>query len=696
MKLVDLRLKFFRQHRDTLLSFSDGLTGLFGPNGTGKTTVVEAIAFALFGTKTLRGKIDGVRSFGAKSGEECGVSIGIEHDGRRFRIERSLTDAKLYVGGEAAPLADGGRAVTDRVSQLLGMNYEEFSAAYFTEQKGLDFLSGQVGRAERERFIIRMMGYDKLEQAQQLLRDERRDKKNLIAGAAASLGSKAEIEQRIAAEQRALMEIETKYKEAEGLLAAAQRDAERARDDFQRAEERKGKFDLIAGGLTVLKARESDWLDRLQKLSQEIGRIKKLLGVSDGTPLEPDKLRQELDESLVQERRYRDEREEVQSLHREQVARLEAQLAVIQAQSQEAKLHAASHSKLGAGGSCPTCGQGLGESFSRVKDQARANVERLKSEIEALKQGLKALAVPKRLAELDQLLNSLSAKHSKLKDQIALIASQQHERAILIKSEAEFGELTAAHQKLTNEIVKKVELQGESKHDQGSYLSIKGRFDSTSRLYEVARLQRVKLEGELGTKHAMLKRSTADLENWEVKSVDLKRAQEELFLLEESDTVLNEFRQHVNALIRPRLAELASEFLAELTDGRYTTVEIREDFSPLVLEDGLAKPVISGGEEDLLNLCLRLALSQMLTERAGQSLNFLVLDEVFGSLDEGRRINVLLLLEKLRKRFEQIVLITHLEDIKESIDNPIYLDFSDGVSKVDSTKFEDLGLVENI
>ena len=54
----------------------------------------------------------------------------------------------------------------------------------------------------------------------------------------------------------------------------------------------------------------------------------------------------------------------------------------------------------------------------------------------------------------------------------------------------------------------------------------------------------------------------------------------------------------------------------------------------------MPKPVISGGEEDLANLVLRLAISQMIAERAGQPLSLLVLDEVFGSLDESRRQHV--------------------------------------------------------
>ena len=116
---------------------------------------------------------------------------------------------------------------------------------------------------------------------------------------------------------------------------------------------------------------------------------------------------------------------------------------------------------------------------------------------------------------------------------------------------------------------------------------------------------------------------------------------------------------------------MASAFLTELTDARYTELELDENYNVIVLEDGMPKPVISGGEEDLANLVLRLAISQMIAERAGQSFSLLILDEVFGSLDESRRHNVVELLRRLHDRFEQVIVITHIESVREGLDRVI-------------------------
>ena len=89
-------------------------------------------------------------------------------------------------------------------------------------------------------------------------------------------------------------------------------------------------------------------------------------------------------------------------------------------------------------------------------------------------------------------------------------------------------------------------------------------------------------------------------------------------------------------------------------------------------------------EEDVANLALRLAISQMIAERAGQPLSLLVLDEIFGSLDEERRTAVVELLRSLADRFPQVILITHIDSVREGFDRVVRVgyDLARGVSVV--------------
>ncbi|MDX2193737.1 MAG: SbcC/MukB-like Walker B domain-containing protein, partial [Gemmatimonadales bacterium] len=159
---------------------------------------------------------------------------------------------------------------------------------------------------------------------------------------------------------------------------------------------------------------------------------------------------------------------------------------------------------------------------------------------------------------------------------------------------------------------------------------------------------------------------------------EARTLQREVRLHDELDRAFGDLRTDLNQQLRPELAELARGFLRDLTRGRYTDLELDEDYLPIILDDGEPSPVLSGGEEDVANLALRLAISQMIAERAGQPLSLLVLDEVFGSLDEDRRAAVVDLLRSLADRFPQVILITHIDAVREGLDRVIRVAYDQG------------------
>jgi exonuclease SbcC len=180
----------------------------------------------------------------------------------------------------------------------------------------------------------------------------------------------------------------------------------------------------------------------------------------------------------------------------------------------------------------------------------------------------------------------------------------------------------------------------------------------------------------------------------EKSRAELARSEERLAVLvrdrrlhEELDRAFTDLRTELNITLRPEISDLASRYIRELTDGRYSEFELDDEYRIVLLEDALPKQVISGGEEDLANLVLRLAISEMIAERAGQAFSLLILDEVFGSLDEARRQNVVGLLQRLNDRFEQVILITHIESVREApVDRVITVSYDEesGTSRVEA------------
>jgi exonuclease SbcC len=158
---------------------------------------------------------------------------------------------------------------------------------------------------------------------------------------------------------------------------------------------------------------------------------------------------------------------------------------------------------------------------------------------------------------------------------------------------------------------------------------------------------------------------------------------------QELDRAFSDLRDRLNDSLRPDLSDLGSRFVRELTMGRYTEFELDEDFVPTIVEDGEAQTVLSGGEEDVVSLALRLAISQMIADRAGQPLSLLILDEIFGSLDDDRRSAVVDLLRQLADRFPQVILITHVDAVREGFDRVLRLSYD--VERGVATVREDTG-----
>jgi exonuclease SbcC len=197
-----------------------------------------------------------------------------------------------------------------------------------------------------------------------------------------------------------------------------------------------------------------------------------------------------------------------------------------------------------------------------------------------------------------------------------------------------------------------------------------------------AELALARAKGESGAAVEAVQAAERRRREWIAREREAGMTARDLALHQELDRALSDLRGELNATLRPDLSDLASSFLRDLTNGRYPELELNEDYGTVLLDDGEPKMVISGGEEDVANLALRLAISQMIAERAGQPLSLLVLDEIFGSLDEDRRTAVVDLLRSLADRFPQVILITHIDSVRDGFDRVIRvgLDVASGIA----------------
>ncbi len=129
----------------------------------------------------------------------------------------------------------------------------------------------------------------------------------------------------------------------------------------------------------------------------------------------------------------------------------------------------------------------------------------------------------------------------------------------------------------------------------------------------------------------------------------------------------------------PEIEERANLLLDQLADGKMRvnletlkdkkTGGTRETLEIIITdEQGVPRPyeTFSGGEAFRVNFALRIALSQMLAERNGVRIRTLGIDEGFGTQDEDGIQNLIEALQVIQEDFDKILVITHLDRLKEA------------------------------
>jgi exonuclease SbcC len=185
----------------------------------------------------------------------------------------------------------------------------------------------------------------------------------------------------------------------------------------------------------------------------------------------------------------------------------------------------------------------------------------------------------------------------------------------------------------------------------------------------------------------MMKKEIEQIDD-EIKKTDemekeIKKKEDEKLYLEKLDLLFSDFRVSLIGRIRPTLSRYAKNLFLELCENRYEDLELDEDYEIYIYDQGEKFSIdrFSGGETDLANLCLRIAISLLISESSGVDFSFIILDEIFGSQDALRKESILNALAKLKNRFRQIFLITHIDDIKDSVENLVYVtENEDGTS----------------
>ena len=161
-----IELTRWKTHEHTRIEFSKGTNLIVGRMGAGKSSIMDAISYALFGTfpALQKGRLatkDIIRK-GAGNGASAIVKLGFSAGDDEYIVTREISglrsSAKLERNGkymQSQPVK-----VTEEIESIMKVDYESFARVVYSEQNGLEYFLG-LRAAERKRQLDSMLGLDR-------------------------------------------------------------------------------------------------------------------------------------------------------------------------------------------------------------------------------------------------------------------------------------------------------------------------------------------------------------------------------------------------------------------------------------------------------------------------------------------------------------------------------------------------------
>ena len=132
--LRSLKLTNFKQHRDLSVEFTQGINVLRGKNEIGKSGILHAIAYALFGIKAVPYSLEDAVTWGEPV-NSLKVELSITVDGKVYNFKRSKSGAEVTVNGTV--FCTGQNEVSALAASLLGADATTASKLLLASQNGI-------------------------------------------------------------------------------------------------------------------------------------------------------------------------------------------------------------------------------------------------------------------------------------------------------------------------------------------------------------------------------------------------------------------------------------------------------------------------------------------------------------------------------------------------------------------------------
>ena len=665
-----IELVNFLAHSNTELEFDNGATVFVGDNGAGKSSIIDAITFSLFGKHTRKNNKSLIRR-GTNQGF---VKIDFSANGKNYQALRKidskggLAQFSEYVDGKLIPIVEGERklgldeSMTQQVEKTFGIRWKEIQIASIIRQGEISSIIDKAGKEKKE-LLNAVIGIDKLDTALRSMGTIQKEFRKSI------LEKFGYDDTQIPYLENKIIEYRNESKNAQPKLEKLAAEKIEQEELISKLEKQIQDDSSKESHLKELESRKNELIaysiDVIKSIKREVS--------------EKEEIVKECKPCFALSKNKNEIEEKINKIQKEYVHG-ESELANLVEKQVRLEEHEELAEKLVLkDGKCPVCDSSVDhlkplfqkKHIENEIVEIKKKVEQLKDERHAFEQNLEKLSDNlEESKKAETILSTYKIKNELQLDEIIVEIKTKVQQMKKIPLTVNSGQLVEAasldsHAKTIYENI--VSLEKSTKDfDQQEF-----RKNKESRDYSMRKLSQIDQEyGEISGK---IKNAKIELEKLGSTLSELKLVQSYVTELEHIQENVYNRDGPVGKSLRSWALEIisqkASDYLEKLNTKiqRISLSEKTRDVNISCYSRNtiLDLESLSGGEQVSVALALRLGMSHLL---GASNLNFMILDEPTAHLDNERRkslVNVLSQLTNLKEDDSsmQFIIITHDAEI---------------------------------
>ncbi len=682
MLFKSLKLKNIRSYTEESIEFPEGIVLLAGDIGAGKSTILLAIEFALFGI--LRGELSGAALLrnGAKEGS---VELSFELNGKNYTIGRKLKRSKDNIEQEAGYIIENGkrREATAVELKTAVLNILGYPPDLVTKSKSLIYrYTVYTPQEEMKRIILgnkedrltilrKVFDIDKYKRISEnakayagLLRERRSTFEGQIADEPIKKKQLQEKQEQASEVRKALLDIKPRIEAAKNAVLQQKIVIEIIEKERNAMQQHRIEYNSAEAELRTIANLQKSLQAEIAMLSAQLSQV----------PIQPSQTPEEIEKTIQQKHL------ELQTADEELRTEITAH-AELKAKKQ---LSEETIKRILELNKCPTCLQEVNAQHKHTfAEKEKQNTNTLIAQITAIETAISQKKQAK--TKLQQEISALMQQQTAARD--AQYKFQQYQTSLARKQDAEkrMAESAAAISSAEQRKQQAGSFLQTEKEVETRYLSEKEKLEQLQRQEKEISLE----QATLMTKQKMLIEQIAQLEK---ELEDKKQARTNMEKLDAYNQWVGDFftslmavmEMHVMKKVYHEFNSLFQQWFSLLIEDDVLSARLDEEFSPVVQQNGYDTEVenLSGGEKTACALAYRLALNKVITALRStiHTKDVVILDEPTDGFSSEQIDRMRDILDQLKAR--QILLVSHEQKIESIADRVLRVVKEEHASKV--------------